>query len=280
MNMYLLMFFVIWFGGWWLNVRISKFATFNLSRFIVPSLFGLVFLLMWELIVIGLTISPILLPPPTAIALKFSSSLDILWIDFVQTLVKGALSGYILGCGAAFLTAIAIDKFNFLKRGLLPLGNFISALPIVGMAPIFVMWFGFDWQSKCAIVVVMVYFPMLVNSVQGLELIDPSRQDLMRTYNASYSQTLIKLRLPSAMPFMFNGLKICSTLALIGAIVAEFFWSPIKGMGFRISSEVGRFALDMVWAEIFVAAVAGCLFYGLIAFIERNVTFWHPSNQK
>ena len=280
MNIFLLLFFVIWLGGWWLNVRISKLENFNLSKFIVPSLFGIVFILMWELIVIGLTINPVLLPAPSAIAVKFSNSLDILWIDFVQTLVKGALSGYILGCGAAFLTAIAIDKFDFLKRGLLPLGNFVSALPIVGMAPIFVMWFGFDWQSKCAIVVVMVYFPMLVNSVQGLELIDPSRQDLMRTYNASYTQTLLKLRLPSAMPFIFNGLKICSTLALIGAIVAEFFGSPIKGMGFRISSEVGRFALDMVWAEIFVAAVAGCLFYGSIAFIERNVTFWHPSNQK
>ena len=280
MNTFLLLFFIIWLGGWWLNVRISKFENFNLSRFIVPSLFGIVFMLMWELIVIGLTINPVLLPAPSAIAAKFSSSLDILWIDFVQTLVKGALSGYVLGCGAAFLTAIAIDKFDFLKRGLLPLGNFVSALPIVGMAPIFVMWFGFDWQSKCAIVVVMVYFPMLVNSVQGLELIDPSRQDLMRTYNASYTQTLMKLRLPSAMPFIFNGLKICSTLALIGAIVAEFFGSPIKGMGFRISSEVGRFALDMVWAEIFVAAIAGCLFYGTIAFIERNVTFWHPSNQK
>ena len=280
MNIFLLLFFIIWLGGWWLNVRISKLENFNLSKFIVPSLFGIVFILMWELIVIGLTINPVLLPAPSAIAVKFSNSLNILWIDFVQTLVKGALSGYILGCGAAFLTAIAIDKFDFLKRGLLPLGNFVSALPIVGMAPIFVMWFGFDWQSKCAIVVVMVYFPMLVNSVQGLELIDPSRQDLMRTYNASYTQTLMKLRLPSAMPFIFNGLKICSTLALIGAIVAEFFGSPIKGMGFRISSEVGRFALDMVWAEIFVAAVAGCLFYGSIAFIERNVTFWHPSNQK
>ena len=280
MNIFLLLFFIIWLGGWWLNVRISKLENFNLSKFIVPSLFGIVFILMWELIVIGLTINPVLLPAPSAIAVKFTNSLDILWIDFVQTLVKGALSGYILGCGAAFLTAIAIDKFDFLKRGLLPLGNFVSALPIVGMAPIFVMWFGFDWQSKCAIVVVMVYFPMLVNSVQGLELIDPSRQDLMRTYNASYTQTLMKLRLPSAMPFIFNGLKICSTLALIGAIVAEFFGSPIKGMGFRISSEVGRFALDMVWAEIFVAAVAGCLFYGSIAFIERNVTFWHPSNQK
>ena len=280
MNIYLLIFFIIWIGGWWLNVRISKFETFNLAKFIVPSLFGLVFLFMWELIVIGLSINPVLLPAPTAIASKFSSSLDILWIDFVQTLVKGALSGYILGCGSAFLTAIAIDKFNFLKRGLLPLGNFISALPIVGMAPIFVMWFGFDWQSKCAIVIVMVYFPMLVNSVQGLELIDPSRQDLMRTYNASYTQTLLKLRLPSALPFIFNGLKICSTLALIGAIVAEFFGSPIKGMGFRISSEVGRFALDMVWAEIFVAAMAGCFFYGLIALIERRTTFWHPSQQK
>ena len=280
MNIYLTMFFIIWIGGWWLNVRISKFETFNFAKFIVPSLFGIVFLFMWELIVIGLSINPVLLPAPTAIASKFSSSLDILWIDFVQTLVKGALSGYILGCGSAFLTAIAIDKFNFLKRGLLPLGNFISALPIVGMAPIFVMWFGFDWQSKCAIVIVMVYFPMLVNSVQGLELIDPSRQDLMRTYNASYTQTLFKLRLPSALPFIFNGLKICSTLALIGAIVAEFFGSPIKGMGFRISSEVGRFALDMVWAEIFVAAMAGCLFYGLIALIERRTTFWHPSQQK
>ena len=280
MNIYVLMFFIIWIGGWWLNVRISKFETFNLAKFIVPSLFGVVFLFMWELIVIGLSINPVLLPAPTAIASKLSSSLDILWIDFVQTLVKGALSGYILGCGSAFLTAIAIDKFNFLKRGLLPLGNFISALPIVGMAPIFVMWFGFDWQSKCAIVIVMVYFPMLVNSVQGLELIDPSRQDLMRTYNASYTQTLFKLRLPSALPFIFNGLKICSTLALIGAIVAEFFGSPIKGMGFRISSEVGRFALDMVWAEIFVAAMAGCLFYGLIALIERRTTFWHPSQQK
>ena len=280
MNIYLLIFFIIWIGGWWLNVRISKFETFNLAKFIVPSLFGLVFLFRWELIVIGLSINPVLLPAPTAIASKFSSSLDILWIDFVQTLVKGALSGYILGCGSAFLTAIAIDKFNFLKRGLLPLGNFISALPIVGMAPIFVMWFGFDWQSKCAIVIVMVYFPMLVNSVQGLELIDPSRQDLMKTYNASYTQTLFKLRLPSALPFIFNGLKICSTLALIGAIVAEFFGSPIKGMGFRISSEVGRFALDMVWAEIFVAAMAGCLFYGLIALIERRTTFWHPSQQK
>ena len=172
-----------------------------------------------------------------------------------------------------------MDRSPFLQRGLLPVGNFVAALPIVGMAPILVMWFGFDWQSKAAVVVVMVFFPMLVNTVEGLKASDHMQRDLMQTYGASYWQGLAKLRLPAAMPFIFNGLKICSTLALIGAIVAEFFGSPIKGMGFRISTEVGRLALDMVWAEITVAALAGSAFYGAVALIEKAVTFWHPSQR-
>ena len=161
----------------------------------------------------------------------------------------------------------------------MPIGNFVAALPIVGLAPILVMWFGFDWQSKAAVVVVMVFFPILVNMVAGLQASERMQRDLMATWGASYWQTLFKLRLPSAMPFIFNGLKIASTLALIGAIVAEFFGSPIYGMGFRISTEVGRLGLDMVWAEIAVAALAGSAFYGLIALIERWVTFWHPSQR-
>ena len=141
------------------------------------------------------------------------------------------------------------------------------------------MWFGFDWQSKAAVVVVMVFFPMLVNTVQGLQATDAMQRDLMRTYGASYWATLFKLRLPAAMPFVFNGLKIGTTLALIGAIVAEFFGSPVRGMGFRISTSVGQLALDMVWAEIVVAAIAGSAFYGLMTLFERTVTFWHPSQR-
>ena len=91
------------------------------------------------------------------------------------------------------------------------------------------------------------------------------------------AQTLLKLRLPTAMPFIFNALKINSTLALIGAIVAEFFGTPIVGMGFRISTEVGKMNLDLVWATILVAAIAGSAFYGVLALIERATTFWHPS---
>jgi NitT/TauT family transport system permease protein len=270
---------VFWAAMWALNVQLSKGPRTRIISLVVPFIFGVTLLVLWEGIVRGLQISPILLPPPSAISVRFANSLPILWVDFLQTFVKGALSGYIIGCGAAFLTAIAVDRSPFLQRGLLPVGNFVAALPIVGMAPILVMWFGFDWQSKAAVVVVMVFFPMLVNTVEGLRAADHMQRDLMRTYGASYWQGLAKLRLPAAMPFIFNGLKICSTLALIGAIVAEFFGSPIKGMGFRISTEVGRLALDMVWAEITVAALAGSAFYGAVALIEKAVTFWHPSQR-
>ncbi|HHK74180.1 MAG TPA: ABC transporter permease, partial [Rhizobiales bacterium] len=169
------------------------------------------------------------------------------------------------------------DRSSFLQRGLLPIGNLVSALPIVGVAPIMVMWFGFDWQSKAAVVIIMTFFPMLVNTVAGLSASSAIQRDLMKTYAASYWQTLFKLRLPLALPFIFNALKINSTLALIGAIVAEFFGTPIVGMGFRISTEVGRMNVDMVWAEIAVAALAGSAFYGAIAQIEKMSTFWHPS---
>ena len=145
---------------------------------------------------------------------------------------------------------------------------------------ILVMWFGFDWPSKAAMVVVMTFFPMLVNAVAGLQAAGHLERDLMRSYGASWWQTLVKLRLPAAMPFIFNALKINSTLAMIGAIVAEFFGTPIVGMGFRISTEVGRLGLDMVWAEIAVAALTGSAFYGLLVALERMVTFWHPSYRK
>jgi NitT/TauT family transport system permease protein len=266
-----------WAVGWALNVWLSRQPATAFVRLAMPVLFGLTLIAMWEGVVRGFDISAVLLPAPSAIAVRFFASGSILWEDFVQTVIKGALSGYVIGCGAAFLIAVVIDRFPFLQRGLLPVGNFVAALPIVGMAPILVMWFGFDWQSKAAVVVVMVFFPMLVNTVQGLQAASAMQRDLMQTYAASPGQALLMLRLPMAMPFVFNGLKIATTLALIGAIVAEFFGSPTRGMGFRISTSVGQLALDLVWAEIVVAAMAGSAAYGGVALIERKVTFWHPS---
>ena len=245
-----------------------------------PLVFGATLLLLWEAVVRGAQIPPVLLPPPSMIFARLVSSPEILWADFQQTFLKSVLIGYALGCGAAFLTALAIARSDFLQRGLLPVGNFVAALPIVGVAPIMVMWFGFDWPSKAAVVVVMVFFPMLVNTVEGLKAADRMQRDLMRTWAATPRQELWRLRLPMAAPFIFNGLKIASTLALIGAIVAEFFGTPVVGMGFRISTEVGRMNVDMVWAEIAVAAVAGSAFYGLVSLLERSITFWHPSQRR
>jgi len=270
-----------WLAAWGLNgwLARSPLAARRGVRLFIPALFGLTVLVLWQGVVRGLGVPAVILPAPSDIWVTLIGSLPLLWIDFMQTIVKGGLSGYAMGCGAAILTAIAIDRSPFLQRGLLPIGNFVAALPIVGVAPILVMWFGFDWQSKAAVVVVMVFFPVLVNTVAGLAASERMQRDLMATWGASYWQGLFKLRLPAAMPFIFNGLKIATTLALIGAIVAEFFGSPTVGMGFRISTAVGQLSLDLVWAEIAVAALAGSAFYGLVALCEKAITFWHPSQR-
>jgi len=246
-------------------------------RLLIPTIFGAWILIIWEAITRGAGIPFVLLPPPTAVGARIANSLPVLWADVNQTILRAVIIGYVIGCGAGFVVAILADRVDFLRRGLLPIGNMVSALPIIGVAPIMVMWFGFDWPSKAAVVVIMTFFPMLVNTVAGLAASNHMERDLMRTYASGYWQTLWKLRLPAAAPFIFNALKINSTLALIGAIVAEFFGTPVVGMGFRISTEVGRMNIDMVWAEIAVAAVAGSVFYGVVALAERAVTFWHPS---
>jgi NitT/TauT family transport system permease protein len=244
---------------------------------VIPLLFGAFVFYLWEVAVRGFGVPTVLLPPPSMIAVRFFSSLWMLWQDFFQTFILGVLSGYVIGCGAGFLVAVLAHRYTFLGRGLLPIGNFVSALPIVGIAPIMVMWFGFDWPSKAAVVVVITFFPMLVNTLAGLDAAGHIERDLMRSYAAGHAQTLQKLYLPAAMPFIFNALKINSTLAFIGAIVAEFFGTPTLGIGFRISIEAGRMALDVVWAEIALAAIAGMAFYGIVALAERATTFWHPS---
>ncbi|AGI69595.1 putative ABC transporter permease protein [Octadecabacter antarcticus 307] len=271
----------IWAAGWWINARLANGPRSDnrAIRLLIPIIFGVTVIAMWQVLVTMLGISPIILPPPSSIAVRFASEIPILWADFEQTILKGAMTGYVIGMIAAFAVALLADRSEFLTKGILPVGAFMAALPIVGTAPIFVKWLGSDWQSKAAVVGVMVFFPILVNTVAGLKDTSAMQRDLMRTYGAGYWATLFKLRLPAALPFMFNGLKIATTLALIGAIVAEFFGSPTVGMGFRISTSVGQLALDMVWAEIVVAALAGSAFYGLMALIEKRATFWHPSQR-
>jgi NitT/TauT family transport system permease protein len=265
------------FLAWSVMDHLASMSGNRWVGFLVPLIFGLLLVYLWQAIVVGFAVPVVLLPTPTQIALALWRGAGTLAGDFQQTFLKAVLAGFILGNLVGFATALLADRFPFVQRGLLPLGNFASAVPIVGIAPIMVMWFGFGWESKTAVIVFMIFFPMLINALAGLNAADRMSLDLMRSYGATYGQTLLKLRLPMALPFLFNALKINSTLALIGAIVSEFFGSPTAGMGFRISVEAARMGLDMVWATIAVAAVAGSAFYGILALLERAFTFWHPS---
>lgn len=268
----------VWALCWAANAAIARRPD-RIADVAAPTLFGLTLLLLWEMTCRLFEVPAVILPPPSAIATALAENTGILWGDWVQTVLKGAFGGWLIGSAAAIATALLVARSDFLRRGLLPVGNIFAALPIVGTAPILVMWFGFGWESKAAVVVVMVFFPVLVNTVAGLSDTTAMQRDLMRTYGATPTQTLRYLNLTAALPFVFNGLKIATTLALIGAIIAEFFGSPTFGLGFRISTEVGRLNLPTVWAAITVAAVTGSLWYGLIAQIETRLTFWHPSQR-
>jgi len=241
------------------------------------ALFGLWIVYFWQLLVVAFEVPRVLLPPPSLIVQSIGTHSATLWGDFVQTVLKAVLIGWVLGSGLGFVVAVAIDRQPFLQRGLLPLASLTSTIPLVAVAPIAVMWFGFEWPSKAAVVVLMTFFPMLVSTLAGLKASGKLERELMYSYAASYTRTLLALRLPSALPFIFGALKVNATLALIGAIVAEFFGSPTSGLGFRISTEASRMNMPLVWSAIVVAAVTGSVAYAVLVQLERRAAFWHPS---
>ena len=234
-----------------------------------------------RLVVKGFNVPAVLLPAPSAIWAKLITSLPILWVDFVQTVLRAVIPGWIIGSLSGFLVAILCDRIPFLRRGLLPLGNLVAALPIVGIAPIMVMWFGFDWQSKAAVVVVMTFFPMLVNTVAGLAA--PSghlERDLMRTYGASLVADAGQaaaagrhaLHLQRAQDQLDPGPDRRHRGRVLRHADRRHGLSHLdRGRPAGARHGLGR---DRG------GGLAGSAFYGLLALLERAVTFWHPSYRR
>jgi len=231
----------------------------------------------WQVGVVAFDVPRVLLPAPLAIVDSLFDHAAMLSRDFVQTVLKSVLVGWALGSALGFAVGVAIDRLPFLQRGLLPVASLTSTIPLVAVAPIMVMWFGFEWPSKAAVVVLMTFFPMLVSTLAGLQAAGRLERELMHSYAAGYRRTLLDLRLPCAVPFIVSALKVNATLALIGAIVAEFFGSPTVGLGFRISTEAAKMNMSLVWGAIVVAAVTGSLAFALLVRLERRWAFWHPS---
>jgi NitT/TauT family transport system permease protein len=268
---------VLGLAALWTIRRVAAIQGTRLDGVLTAALFGLWVLYFWQMLVVAFEVPRVLLPAPTLIVQSLLENYAKLWGDFTQTVLKAVCVGWLLGSGLGFTVAVAIDRMPFLQRGLLPLASLTSTVPLVAVAPIAVMWFGFEWPSKAAVVVLMTFFPMLVSTLAGLKASGKLERELMHSYAASYMRTLWSLRLPSATPFIFGALKVNATLALIGAIVAEFFGSPTVGLGFRISTEAARMNMSLVWGAIVVAAVTGSLAYALLVQLERRAAFWHPS---
>lgn len=246
-------------------------------RVLPPAAVFIMVILVWQVVVPAVGLKDYQLPVPSTIWKTFISSHVVIVSDGWFTFWNEAFRGYLLGSAIGLITAILCWRSTTLARGLLPYAVASSAIPIVALAPALVVIAGSDWQSKVIICAIMTSFPMTVSAYRGLSSVDESSMDLLSTYAADGRHVLLKLHLPAALPFIFNALKINTTLAMIGAIVAEYFGSPSQGLGLYIFNNAGDNVYPQVWAAVLVACVIGILFYLAVLMIERRVTGWHVS---
>ena len=231
----------------------------------------------WEVLAAALGLRQFILPRPSAIAAAFVSEWGTLQPAATNTLVEavgGLAIGVVLGVAAAF----AVARWGRVREIVVPLAIGISAVPIIAVAPIMSNWFGIlNPLAKMAVVILLVFFPIMINVVRGLTEVSPTAIELMRANAASEGEVLRKLRLPNALPFFFTGLKVATTLSLIGAIVAEYFGGSSQVLGRVIVQSSSRLRFDITWSAILVTAVVGIAFYLLVLAIERLVIPWHAS---
>jgi len=251
-----------------------------LQRVLPAATVPFLLLLGWEGLVVGFRVPAGIFPTVSSIGAALMRSWPVLMADAYLTFVREVLFGFLVGLAAGFLAGTAIAFSGFLRRGFLPLATAFGAVPIVGLAPVLGRALGVDWESKAAVVVIVTFFPVVLNTVQGLTSVDPLKLELLRSYASRPLQIFMSLRLPNALPYLFNALKVAIVLAVVSVIVAEFLIpGPPNGLGQRISLSAHRGQFDIVFAAILVSSVISMLMYWAVLFIERWLTAWHPSSR-
>ena len=231
----------------------------------------------WEGLVRGLDVQRFLLPPLSDILAAIREDPDTFITAGRITFVE-ALGGFAMGCGAAILVALALARWRPLGAAVMPYAIAANAVPIIAFAPITNNWFGaIDPESKMAIAAVICFFPVFVNTLRGLTSVRPAQIELMRSYAAGELEVFRRVRIPNALPYVFTGLKVATVLAMIGAIVGDYFGGSANSLGTKIRQSAGYFDFETAWAAIIVASVLGIAFYGAVALVERFTMSWHPS---
>lgn len=248
-----------------------------LQVYIPPFITFCLVILLWEFSIWAFRIEPYLLPAPSGIIEVFLSQPAFLLQIGLFTFTE-ALFGFLIGCSLGFLVALICIRFSGLADGLLPFAVASNAVPIVALSPLLGVWLGsVSPASKIGVVAVMTFFPTLINMYRGLTSVHIESLNLMHSYAASSWQVLWNLRLPHSLPYLFNALRLCSTLSMIGAIVAEFFGGQQNALGVYIKSQAGILRLRECWSGILMACLLGIGFYLVIMIVERLVMPWHVS---
>ncbi len=228
---------------------------------------------LWEAVVVAFSIDFYLLPAPHVIVQNLLRNYPVLIEAGLYTFTE-AVIGYALGCGGGILAAMAASRSPAFTDLVLPYAIASASVPIIALAPLAIVWFGVEQGSKIAIVTLMTFFPTFISALRGLLGVTPQALELMRSCAATERQVFWKLRLPYSLPFVFTALRACTTLAMIGAVVSEFFGGPVKSLGVYIKSTASLFQTREAWSAIFVACALGLLFYGAVALLERLAMPW------
>ncbi len=237
-------------------------------------------ILLWEGLVRALDVQRFLLPAPSAIVDTLWEERDLLWSAGIYTFSE-ALGGWVIGSTLGVISAIVLARFRGLGRALMPFAIAANAVPIIAFAPITNQWFGpLEKTSKMAIAAILVFFPVMVNVLRGLTSVRPQSIELMRSYASGEFSIFRRVRLPNSLPYLFSALKVATVLAMIGAIVGEYFLSSQEALGFQIRNSAALFQFELAWAAITVASVLGILFYSAVALVERRALSWHPSSRR
>jgi NitT/TauT family transport system permease protein len=231
-------------------------------------------LVTWEVSFTILQVPVFLIPRPTVIWASLESEFPTLWKGVLYT-ASEALGGLALGVGLGTAAGLAASRWATARQTLVAFGTAMSAVPIIALAPIMIDWFGFESQlPRIAIVGLMTFFPVLVNTVRGLMSVDAPTLELMASYAASERAVLRKVRIPAALPYWFVALRIAVTLAVIGAVVGEFFGGPRYAIGIYVTDSAGNFRFENAWAAIVMACALGIALYLIAVAAERVAIPW------
>jgi NitT/TauT family transport system permease protein len=234
---------------------------------------------LWQGLIVAFHVQQFLLPKPSSIVSAFWTQRHQLWPAGWYTF-KEALGGFAIGSGLGLLAATFVSRFKSAGAALMPIFIAANAVPIIAFAPIFGAWFNpISPRSKMAVAAVLCFLPVMVNTLRGLQSASPRQLELMRSYHASELQIWRRVRIPTALPFLFTALKVASVLAMIGAIVGEYFGGALNALGVLINSDAAVFQFTTAWAGILVASLLGISLYAAVVLTERIVVRWSPQQR-